>query len=346
LIFTLLSNLEIAVMDILLNALKAIAEPTRMRILALCINGELSVSELVRVLGQSQPRISRHLKLLSDAGLLERIREGSWVFHRLAKSGTGAELATRLSSMIPRDDGLIQRDMERLLEVKRNRRELAANYFREIAESWGQIRSLHVDDADVEEEIIKRLDWDRISSMIDLGTGTGHLLERFGPRLSQGEGIDQSREMLAVARANLEAASLPHCQVRQGNLYQLPNPTGTFDLAVIYQVLHFVDDQTLAIHEAARVLKPGGQLVVVDFAPHDLEHLRINDNHRRLGFSEMEVDAWFTSAGLTPKSASKLVGTPLTVCIWVSEKPIVDSKSETRAIANQNPQIYTNEFQK
>jgi ubiquinone/menaquinone biosynthesis C-methylase UbiE len=333
-------------MDVLLNALKAIAEPTRMRILALCTNGELSVSELVRILGQSQPRISRHLKLLSEAGLLERIHEGSWVFHRLAKSGTGAELAKRISSMIPRDDLLIQRDIERLLEVKHDRSELAANYFREMAESWDQIRSLHVDDADVEKEIIDRLDWDRISSMIDLGTGTGHLLECFGPRINQGEGIDQSREMLAVARANLEAASLHHCQVRQGNLYQLPNPDSAFDLAIIYQVLHFVDDQTLAIHEAVRVLKPGGQLVVVDFASHDLEHLRINDSHRRLGFSETEVDAWFTDAGLTPKSTTKLVGSPLTVCIWISEKPDANSKNKMPHIPNQNSSKDANGIQK
>jgi ArsR family transcriptional regulator len=292
----------------------------------------LTVSELVRILGQSQPRISRHLKLLSEAGLLDRIREGSWVFNRLAKSGTGAELAARLSSMIPRDNRLIQRDIERLLEVKHDRGELAAAYFREMAGSWDQIRSLHVDDTDVEKEIIDQLDWGRISSMIDLGTGTGHLLECFGSRLSQGEGIDQSREMLAVARANLEAASLSHCQVRQGNLYQLPNPTSTFDLAVIYQVLHFVDDQALAIHEATRVLKPGGQLVVVDFAPHDIEHLRINDSHRRLGFSDTEVGFWFTSAGLTLKSTTKLVGAPLTVCIWITEKPNASSFNETHPI--------------
>ena len=314
-------------MDILLNALKAVAEPTRMRILALCLKGELTVSELVRILGQSQPRISRHLKLLSEAGLLERIREGSWVFHRLAQSGTGAELAAHLSTMIPADDNLIQRDKVRLLEVKRARSKHAADYFSKMAGQWDQVRSLHVDDADVEKEIISQLDWERISSMIDLGTGTGHLLERFGSRLTLGEGIDQSREMLAVARSNLEAASLPHCQVRQGDLYQLPNPADTFDLAVIHQVLHFVDDQSLAIHEAARVLKPGGQLVVVDFASHDLEHLRANDSHRRLGFADAEADAWFAGAGLTAKSTIKLVGSPLTVCIWVAEKPtLVDQK--------------------
>jgi ArsR family transcriptional regulator len=129
-------------------------------------------------------------------------------------------------------------------------------------------------------------------------------------------------------------------------LYQLPNPDSAFDLAVIYQVLHFVDDQTLAIHEATRVLKPGGQLVVVDFASHDLEHLRINDSHRRLGFSETEVDAWFADAGLTPKSTTKLIGAPLTVCIWISEKPDADNKNKTAPIPNQIPSKYANGIQK
>ena len=324
-------------MDDLLNALKAVAEPTRLRILALCLQGELTVSELVRILGQSQPRISRHLKLLSEAGLLERIREGTWIFHRAARSGIGAELTARLSELIPNDDDLIHRDMERLLEVKRDRSDSAAAYFREIAEQWDEIRSLHVDDADIEEAIIKALDWDRISSMIDLGTGTGHLLELFGARLTRGEGIDQSREMLAVARANLEAASLPHCQVRQGDLYQLPNQSETFDLAIIHQVLHFVDDQALAINEAARVLKPGGQLVIVDFAPHKLERLREEDSHRRLGFADEEAENWFSLAGLVPNSTLKLAGSPLTVCIWVAEKPASDHQIQT-----DSPNKHTN----
>ncbi|NQW00725.1 MAG: metalloregulator ArsR/SmtB family transcription factor [Rhodospirillales bacterium] len=308
-------------MDDLLNALKAVAEPTRLRILALCLEGELTVSELVRILGQSQPRISRHLKLLSEAGLLVRIREGSWVFHRVAASGTGAQLIARLGDLIPADDSLIRRDMDRLLEVKRDRTESAAAYFREIAAQWDEIRSLHVDDSDIDAAINKALDWQRISSMIDLGTGTGRLLEHFGPRLQRGEGIDMSREMLAIARSNLEAAKLPHCQVRQGDIYQLPNASEGFDLAVIHQVLHFVDDQALAIAEATRVLKPGGQLVVVDFAPHDLEVLRDKDKHRRLGFADSEVAGWFRRAELTQKPTIKLKGSPLTVCIWIAEKP-------------------------
>lgn len=308
-------------MDDLLIALKALAEPTRLRIMALCLKGELTVSELVRILGQSQPRISRHLKLMTEAGLLMRIREGSWVFHRAARSGTGAALTAQISNLIPTDDSLIGRDMERLLEVKQSRSQSAAVYFRENADRWDEMRTLHVDDADIDQAIVEALDWSRISTMIDLGTGTGHLLERLGPRLELGEGIDLSREMLAIARSNLEAAALPHCQVRQGDIYQLPNSSASFDLAVIHQVLHFVDDQDQAIQEAARVLVPGGQLVVVDFAAHDIEALRETDNHRRLGFADAEVEGWFRTSGLVPKAKTKLAGSPLTVCIWVADKP-------------------------
>ncbi len=308
-------------MDDLLIALKALAEPTRLRIMALCLKGELTVSELVRILGQSQPRISRHLKLMTEAGLLLRIREGSWVFHRAARDGTGAALTAQISNLIPVHDGMITRDMERLQEVKQSRTEAAAVYFREIAAQWSEMRSLHVEESEIDTAIVDALDWTRISSMIDLGTGTGHLLERLGPNLDMAEGIDMSREMLAIARSNLEAAELRHCQVRQGDIYQLPNASDSFDLAVIHQVLHFVDDQDQAIREAARVLKPGGQLVIVDFAPHGIEALREKDNHRRLGFSDGEAESWFKAGGLIAKSNTKLAGSPLTVCIWVAEKP-------------------------
>lgn len=329
-------------MDHLINALKAIAEPTRMRILALCLKGELTVSELVRILGQSQPRISRHLKLLSEAGLLTRIREGSWVFHRISQSGTGADLTDRLADLIPHNDSLIERDMERLAEVKKARSESAAAYFREIATQWDAVRTLHVDEAEIDDAIASSVDWDRVSSMIDLGTGTGHLLEQFGPRIETGEGIDMSREMLAIARSNLEHAGLPHCQVRQGDIFQLPNESESFDLAIIHQVLHFVDDQSLAIDEANRVLKPGGQLVVVDFAPHNLEALRDNDNHRRLGFSDQETQSWFRNAGLVQKSITKLDGSPLTVCIWSAEKPPRTPVVDVPPGVNQNPNQHVN----
>ena len=183
------------------------------------------------------------------------------------------------------------------------------------------IRSLHVDDANVEKEVIDQLDWEQIPSMIDLGTG--QFLERFCPRLKQSEGIDQSREMLEVARANLRAASLPHCQVRQRNLYQIPNQISTVDLAIIQHVSHFV----------------------VNFASRDLEHLRVNDNHQ-LGFSDTEVDAWFESAGLTHKSITKLVGKPLTVCIWITEELSAYKPNKAFIILDQTSQLNANEILK
>jgi len=201
---------------------------------------------------------------------------------------------------------------------------------------------LHVDDADIEQAISDALDWDNISTMIDIGTGTGHLLECFGPHISHGEGIDMSREMLAIARSNLEAATLPHCQVRQGDLFHLPNSPESFDLAIIHQVLHFVDDQALAIAEAARVLKPGGKLVIVDFAPHDLESLRQKDNHRRLGFADSEAQSWFAQAGLTETSTTKLAGSPLTVCIWVAEKPEDVGRVPASPPSQKNQMLTTN----
>jgi len=310
-----------ASMEPLLNALKAIAEPTRLRILALCLRGELTVSELVRILGQSQPRISRHLKLMTEAGLLERIREGSWVFFRLSQSGIGAETADRVAPLIPLVDDQLRRDRQRLSEVKRDRAEAAATYFRENAERWNEVRSLHVDETEVEAAIAEMLPATGVSSLLDIGTGTACILELFGPRIEKGEGIDLSSAMLAVARANLEQADLGHCRVRHGDLYQLPYPEGGFDAVTIHQVLHFVDDQALAVSEAARVLAPGGRLLIVDFAPHALESLRTDNEHRRLGFDTDEVVGWLVLAGLELKAAQHLPGDPLTVSLWLAEKP-------------------------
>ena len=307
----------------LVNALKAAGEPTRLRILALCLQGELTVSELVRILGQSQPRISRHLKLLTEAGLLERFREGNWIFHRLAQDGPAADLVTGITPLLPLDDDQLVRDRQRLAEVKRDRDETAASYFERNAGEWDEIRTLHVDELKVEQTICDLLAGETFSSLIDIGTGTARMLELLGPKIKRGQGIDLSREMLSVARANLNRAQLSHCQVRQGDIYRLPFPVASFDAATIHQVLHFIDDQALAITEAARVLKPGGKLLVVDFAPHDQEVLRTDHSHRRLGFGDEEVSGWFVLAGLEHKKVVHLPGAPLTVSIWLAEKPDV-----------------------
>jgi len=316
-------------MDELIHALKAAGEPTRLRILALCLQGELTVSELVRILGQSQPRISRHLKLLTEAGLLERFREGNWIFHRLAQDGAGGRLSTNLVPLLPLDDEHLSRDRQRLGEVKRDRNETAGAYFQRNAAAWDEVRTLHVDELEVELAIKNLLAGQSVNSLIDIGTGTARMLELLGDDIERGEGIDLSREMLSVARANLDRAALNHCHVRQGDIYQLPFKAAAFDTATIHQVLHYIDDQALAITEAARVLSPGGTLLVVDFAPHDQEVLRTEHNHRRLGFSDEEVAGWFVLAGLDGRDIVHLPGGPLTVSIWLAKKPETDNATAT-----------------
>jgi ArsR family transcriptional regulator len=258
---------------------------------------------------------------LTEAGLLERFREGNWVFHRLAQDGAGAKLINSITPLLPLDDERLVRDRSRLAEVKRDRDEAASAYFERNAREWDELRSLHIDETEVEKVITEILADEKFSSLLDIGTGTARMLELLGPKIERGQGIDLSREMLSVARANLNRAALGHCQVRQGDIYQLPFSAATFDAATIHQVLHFVDDQALAITEAARILTPGGKLLVVDFAPHEQENLRTEHNHRRLGFSDEEVSGWFVLAGLESKKVIHLPGGPLTVSIWLAEKP-------------------------
>ena len=302
----------------LLAALRAVAEPTRLRLLVLCARGELTVSELAQILGQSQPRVSRHLKLLCEAGLLDRFREGSWVFYRVAGDGTASELARHLVAACGDNDPTIALDLQRLAAIKRQRAERAATYFSENAPRWDSIRSLYIDEREVEAALVEIIAAAQPRDLLDIGTGTGRMLEILAPRVGQALGIDQSREMLAVARVNLEHAGAVNGAVRLGDMYQLPLPDASFDAVVIHQVLHYADRPAAAIAEAARVLRPGGVLVVVDFAPHLLEFLRTEHAHRRLGFADGEVAEWCRAAGLEPESPMHLPGDPLTVAIWTS----------------------------
>ncbi|MCP5150220.1 MAG: metalloregulator ArsR/SmtB family transcription factor [Ectothiorhodospiraceae bacterium] len=314
------------VVERLLCALKAAADPSRLRLLALLQSSELTVSELTRILGQSQPRVSRHLKLLADAGLVERHQEGSWAFFRLADHGSGAAVATRVLELLPQGTHELRRDRERLEAVRREHAREAAGYFRRVAASWDRLRALHVPDEVVESAMLETLGEARVEQLVDLGTGTGRVLELLGGRIERGLGIDSSREMLALARANLERGALPHCQVRQGDIYGLNVPPECADLVTLHLVLHYLDEPALAIAEAARALRARGRLLVVDFAPHQLEFLRHEHAHRRLGFAEDEVITWCRNAGLGEVSVRHLrpqgegAADQLTVSLWTATK--------------------------
>jgi len=310
-------------MDQILAALRAAAEPTRLRLLALCAEGELTVSEITQVVGQSQPRVSRHLRLLCEAGLLDRLREGAWVFYRMAErpDSQGGAVARALLDLLPPDDAQMTLDRQRLDDVKRARAEAAAAYFGRNAARWDSMRSMYVPEAEVERALAALLPPESVSDLLDIGTGTGRMLVLYGPSVARAVGVDTSRDMLAIARANLEAAGLRHCQVRHADMYRLPFADASFDAITVHQVLHYADRPRAAIGEAARVLKPGGRLVIADFAPHAVESLREEHAHRRLGFADGEVAEWCAAAGLDVAARRHLPGAPLTVALWLAEKP-------------------------
>lgn len=303
-------------MDALLASLRAAGEPTRLRLLALAAHGELSVSEFTRILGQSQPRVSRHLKLLVDAGLLERFREGAMVFYRIADQGEPAVFARTLVDLLPDSDSELNRDLQRLEQTRQKRREVAETYFNQNAAQWNHMRQMHVPEADVENTLIKVIGKDPVGSYVDIGTGTGRILALLSEQVEQGIGIDQSPEMLSVARAYLEQENLKNVHVRKGDMYNMPFEDASVDLATVHLVLHYSHDPAPVIQEAVRVLKPEGRLVIVDFAPHQEEHLREEHNHLRLGFSDKEMKQVMKAAGLSPGKTHVLAGDPLTVNVW------------------------------
>jgi len=308
-------------MDSLLAGLRAAGEPTRLRLLALCAHGELSVTELTQILGQSQPRVSRHLKLLVEAGLLDRFREGALVFYRIAERDVAAHLARTLVDLLPTEDAALNRDLSRLDQIRRRRAELAEAYFKENAADWNRIRRLYVSETEVENRLLDIVGELRADTFLDIGTGTGRILELFAGQVERGIGIDKSPEMLAVARAHLEKANLRNVHVRKGDMYSMPLEDQSVDLATLHLVLHYSVDPSLVINEAARTLRGNGRLVIVDFAPHQEEQLRTEHKHQRLGFSDKEIHLALENAGLQPGRTESLVGEPLTVNIWQGVKP-------------------------
>ena len=321
-------------MDQLVTMLRAAGDPTRLRLLLVLRQAELTVSELTTIAGQSQPRVSRHLKLLAAAGLIERFKEGSWVFYRGRDQGPGAELSAAITALALHEKGAHDADLKRLAQVREARAAEAAAFFRSNASQWERIRSLHAPEKDVEAAIVKNFAGQNIDHLLDAGTGTGRMLEVLAPCAKHAVGVDVSSEMLAIARDRLMRADIRHAQVRLADLYRLPFPDGGrlsgFDAVLFHQVLHYLDDPQAAIVEAARTMRAGGKLVVVDFAPHELEFLRTDFAHRRLGFSDREVQAWFRTAGLSSDRSESIAAgdEKLTVKIWIAR-----SKAKARAEA-------------
>jgi ubiquinone/menaquinone biosynthesis C-methylase UbiE/Fe2+ or Zn2+ uptake regulation protein len=312
--------------DDLHAALKAAGEGTRLRILALLAEAELTVSDLTEILRQSQPRISRHLKLLAEAGLVERFREGSWAFFRRTEHGAAAAVAEKVVAALDPADPVVARDRERLAGVRAARVKMAQDYFGRHAAEWDRIRRLHTADETVEEAVRKFLLERPFRTLLDLGTGTGRILELFGRDIERGLGIDLSLDMLAVARSRLDHAGLKNCSVRQGDIFDLAVPRDSFDVVIIHQVLHFLDDGARAIREAARVLRPQGRLLVVDLAPHEFEFLREEHAHRRLGFPAEAVAQWMDQAGLADVLCRSIVPTTdsdgrIAVSLWLGHDP-------------------------
>src|SRR5262245_45700970 len=326
--------------EAMLDVLRAVGEETRLRIVALLQYGELTVTDLTDILGQSQPRISRHLKLLAEAGVVDKHREGTWGFFELVGEGPIADLVADVLRRIETHDAVTAIDLDRL-EVVRSRRAAAAQeYFAGVADHWDEERSLHAPDAIVEAAILDVAAAQPYRSLLDLGTGTGRMLQLLASDgVERAVGLDNSHSMLAVARANLERAEVRRVDLRQGDVYSPPLDRGTFDLVLIHQVLHFLDDPGRAVREAARLLSPGGRLLIVDFAPHSLEFLRTEHAHRRLGFRTDTVTAWLAQSGLEV-GQTRTIDPPdggreesLTVCLWQATQPSTTSRTSTPGVA-------------
>ncbi|MFC3070924.1 ArsR/SmtB family transcription factor [Phenylobacterium soli] len=305
------------------EVLRAAGEPTRLRILALLAREELAVLELCGVLDQSQPRVSRHLKLLAEAGLVERFPDGAWVFYRLTAGGQAGELVREVLARLDANDPQLVRDAERLTAVFAERAQVASDYFARNAARWDEIRSLYVAEGDVEAAILKAAGPGPFRRLVDLGSGTGRMLTLLGPKAQVALGLDLSQQMLNIARGHVAEAGLKACELRHGDIFSTRLPDGEADLVVVHQVLHYLADPAAAVKEAARITAPGGKLLIVDFAPHKLEFLREQHQHRRLGFSDQEMRRWLAESGFAYTAVETLPPAReagLTVKIWTAER--------------------------
>jgi ArsR family transcriptional regulator len=301
---------------------RALGDPTRLRILALLRAMELSVGELAQVLGQSQPRVSRHVRILIEAGLAERRKEGSWVFLSLAEASRVDPVFAALDrwSGASDGDGSESGDFARLAAVRADRAAAAERYFAAHAKDWDEIRSLHIAESEVEAAVARALGERPLGRLVDIGTGTGRMLELFARSAERALGVDRSPEMLRLARVKLAEAGLAGAELRQGDMYALPIPSGSADTVIIHQVLHYAQQPATAVAEAARLLAPGARLLIVDFAPHEREELRERDAHMRLGFPDDAMLKYLENAGLAGRVVEHLEGGELTVTLWEGER--------------------------
>lgn len=315
--------------DQTVEILRAAGEPTRLRVLSLLAAEELSVMELSRVLDQSQPRVSRHLKLMTDAGLIERFPDGARVFYRLSHDANARRLTDTVLDML--DDTAGEADHRRLEEVRAERAQDAARYFEQVAPQWDQMRSMYVCESDVEAAVLQAAGSGPFERVVDLGTGSGRMLTLLGQNAKMCVGLDLSQNMLNIARANVTKAGLEKVELRHGDIFSTRLPVASADLVIVHQVLHYLNDPAAAIEEAARVVAPGGRLLIVDFAPHKFEHLRDAHQHRRLGFDDSEIAQWLSHSGLQPTAPIILPPDQegLTVHVWAG---IRDAGSARKAV--------------
>ncbi len=310
--------------------LRAAGEPTRLRILALLAAEELSVLELCRILDQSQPRVSRHLKLLADAGLVQRFPDGAWVFYRLTGGGPARLLVDSILDLTDDADPVLRRDGDQLAAVATERTNEAAAYFARNAARWDEIRALYASETQVEAAISRAAGQGGVGRLVDLGAGTGRMLTLLGERAERAIGLDLSQQMLNIARVNVSEAGLGACELRHGDIFATGLPAGSADLVTVHQVLHYLGDPIAAVTEAARLVAPGGRLLIIDFAPHGLEFLRSQHQHRRLGFSDAEILRWLEAASLEGQVSETLPtanGEGLTIKIWTGTRPANANRS-------------------
>lgn len=317
--------------------LRALAEPTRLRIMRLLAHMELAVGELAQVLNQSQPRVSRHIRILCDAGLAERRKEGSWVFLKSAVSEQhspplGATAARLLALAEEEDDTFAKRcteDRRHLAAIRASREASAQAYFARHAPEWDTLRLLHGADEPVEAALVETLGHPGLGAFLDVGTGTGRMAELLADRADHVTALDKSPEMLRIARARLQALPASKVDLVQGDFTELPFAAEAFDTVLFHQVLHYAQDPGAVLAEASRVIRPAGRIAVVDLAAHSREELRERHAHARLGFSDEQMLTLLDDAGFVPETPVALPGDPLTVKIWTARRDCATAHANT-----------------